>query len=111
MRATIAVLLVVASAGSAAYLGIPPIGSVNPAPVRTANWQWYQTSTTGMKLEAGGAVLLWSSTLTSLTALPWLKESQRHKWYVPIACAYLGGAALYMAGKLMDKVVEERAQE
>jgi apolipoprotein N-acyltransferase len=103
MRATIAVLFIVVSAGNAAYLGIPPISSVNFAPVRTADWQWYHNSTTGDKLAASGAVLLWSSTITSLAGLPWLKESQRRKWYVPIACAYLGGAALYMAGKLVER--------
>jgi apolipoprotein N-acyltransferase len=103
MRATITVLLIVASAGSAAYLGIPPISGVNFAPVRMAGWQWYHNSTTADKLEASGAVLLWSSTITSLAGLPWLKESQRRRWYVPIACTYLGGAALYMAGKLVER--------
>jgi hypothetical protein len=103
LRAAIAVLLVVASAGNAAYIGIPAIGSVNFAPVRTADWQWYHNSTTADKLEASGAAMLWSSTITSLVVLPWLEESQRRKWYVPIACAYLGGAALYMAGRLVER--------
>ena len=64
MRATIAVLLVVASAGSAAYLGIPPIGSVNPAPVRTARGATAaKVSTTvpkkGVGLPMGGG-MYWS---------------------------------------------------
>lgn len=99
MRAAIAVLLVGVSAGNAACPGIPAINSVNFAPVRTADWQWYHNGTTGERLAASGAVMLWSSTTTSLAGLPWLKESQRRKWYVPIACAHRGGAALYMAGK------------
>jgi hypothetical protein len=103
MRATIAVLLIVAGISNAAYLVIPAISSVNFAPVRSAGWQWYQNSTTGGKLEASGAVLLWSSTITSMVALPWLQESQRRKWYVPIACACLGGAALYMTGRFLER--------
>jgi hypothetical protein len=95
MRATIAVLLILIGAGNAAYLGIPPISSVNFASVRTADWQWYHNSATGDKLAAGGAVLLWGSTMASLARLPWLKESQRRKWYAPIACVYLGGGTLH----------------
>ena len=102
MRATVAALLVAAGVSNAAYLGIHAISKVSFVPVRSAGWQSYQNSTTGEKLAAGGAALLWSSTITSSTALPWLRESQR-KWYIPINCAYLGGAALYMAGLLADR--------
>ena len=103
MRATIAVLLLVASAGHAAYLGIPPARSLGFAPVRVADWQWYKQSPTGEKLCAGGAALLWSSTVTSLTVLPLLREPQRRRLFLPLGCAYLGGAALYLAGKFVAK--------
>lgn len=103
MRTIIAILLIVVGISNAAYLGIPAISKASFVPVRAAGWQSHQIITTGEKLEASGAALLWSSTLTSLTVLPWLKESQRRKWYIPIACAYLGGAALYLTGRLLER--------
>jgi hypothetical protein len=103
MRTVIAVLLVVISAGNSAYLGIPAVSSVTFAHVRTADWQWNRNTPTSEKLAVSGAALLWSSTVTSLAVLPWLKEPQRRKLCVPIACAYLGGAALYMAGMLVER--------
>jgi hypothetical protein len=103
MSATIAVLLVVANAGNVAYLGVPPVSHVSFVPVRAADWQWYRQSPTGEKLCAGGAILLWSSTITSLTVLPLLKAPQQRKLLLPVGCAYLGGAALYLAGKFVAK--------
>jgi hypothetical protein len=110
MRMTIAALLVLANAGSAVYLGIPPARSLGFAPVRAADWQWYKQSPAGEKLCAGGAVLLWSSTMTSLTVLPLLKERQQRRLFLPLGCAYLGGAALYLAGKFVGKW-QARAQQ
>ena len=103
MKAMIAVLCVVVGISDAAYLGIPAISTSNFAPVRSAGWQSHTYSTTEDKLMAGGAALLWGSTITSLSVLPWLKEPQQRKWYVPIACAYLGGAALYLTGRFLAK--------
>lgn len=52
---------------------------------------------------AGGAALLWSSTVTSLGVLPLLKAPQQRRLYLPLGCAYLGGAVLYLAGKFVGK--------
>jgi hypothetical protein len=103
MRAAITVLLVVVGVGNAADLGIPPASRMSFVPARAAEWQWYKQSPTGEKLCAGGAALLWGSTMTSLTLLPLLKEPQQRKLYLPLGCAYLGGAALYLAGKLVAR--------
>ncbi len=103
MKAAITTLLVVASAGNAAYLGIPPASHMGFAPARAADWQWYKQTPTGEKLCAGGAALLWSSTVTSLSVLPLLKAPQQRRLYLPLGCAYLGGAVLYLAGKFVGK--------
>ena len=103
MKAMIAVLLIVVGISDATYLGIPAISTSSFAPVRSAGWQSHDYSPTYVKLEASGAALMWGGTITALTVLPWLKEPQRRKWYIPIACAYLGGTALYLTGRFLAK--------
>jgi hypothetical protein len=103
MRTIIAVLSIVVGISNAAYLGIPPISTLSFAPVRLAGWESHDYSPTNVKLEATGAALMWGGTITALTVLPWIKEPQQHKWYIPIACAYLGGTALYLTGRFMAR--------
>jgi hypothetical protein len=114
MRAIIAVLSIVAGIGNAAYLGIPAFSSaaclgipaisrLDHVPVHSASWASHTYSTTEEKLEASGAALMWGGTVTALAVLPWIKEPQRSKWYVPVACACLGGAAIYLTGLFMAK--------
>ena len=103
MRAIIAILLIVAGISNAAYLGIPMISRTSAMTVRAASWDWLHPAGTGDKLSAGGAAIMWGTAVTSLAVLPWLKETQRQKWYVPMACACLGGAALCIAGKVAFK--------
>ena len=103
MKAMIAVLFVVVGISNAAYLGIPAISTLNFAPMRSAGWQSHTYSTAEDRLMAGGAALMWGGTISALAVLPWLKEPQRRKWYIPIACAYLGGTALYLTGRFVAR--------
>ena len=98
MRAVIAVGI-----GNAAYLGTPAISRLDFVLVHSAGWALHQYSTTEEKLQAGGAALMWGGTVTALSVLPWLKEPQRRKWCVPVACAYLGGVAIYLTGRFMAR--------
>jgi uncharacterized protein YfiM (DUF2279 family) len=67
-----------------------------------SHFVWPHLKTAGETVAATGTMMLASTLLTSVAALPWLKEEQRQGWYLPVGLVGAGGLVLLAGSHLVE---------